>query len=112
MSDFENVILTLKDLKIHMKMRYFKRHWEETLDEIDEWGTSDWYFELNSEGTPLRQVQKYENGKTLKYDENHIEDEYGGLGDQELDLEEFKEFEISEDDFLIIWNNGDETRTA
>jgi len=33
-----------------------------------------------------------------------LEDEFGGLGDQEFDLNEFSEFEITEQEFENIWS--------
>ncbi len=53
---------------------------------------------------PIKQIEIYSNGKVLKYDEANPEDKYGFLGDQELDLDEFKEFTISKDEFESIWN--------
>ncbi len=87
------------------KMKYYKRNWEETRgDEFDNWGKSIWYFETENSGLPTKQVEVYENGKILKYDQTKLEDEFGGLGDQELDLNEFSEFEITEQEFEKIWS--------
>ncbi|WP_299673080.1 hypothetical protein [uncultured Polaribacter sp.] len=49
-------------------------------------------------------MEVYENGKALKYDQKKLEDEYGGLGDQKLDLDEFFDFEITEQEFKKHWN--------
>jgi hypothetical protein len=84
--------------------RYFKRRWEESRgDEFDHWGPSEWYFELNDDGYPVRQVERYDRGQVLKYDANRLYDEYGGLGDQALDLDELKEFEITVEEFETAW---------
>ena len=86
-------------------MKYFKRNWEETRgDEFDSWGKSIWYFETDNSGLPTKQIGVYENGKVLKYDQTNLEDEFGGLGDQEFDLNEFSEFEITEQEFENIWS--------
>jgi len=86
-------------------MKYFKRNWEDIReDEFGNWGNSIWYFETDLKGAPIRQIEKYENGKVLKYHQNHLEDDFGMLGDQELDLEEFKAFEITKDEFEKNWN--------
>ena len=88
-----------------MTVRYFKRRWDEPRgDQFDSWGLSIWYFEVDADGYPLRQIEVYENGPTLKYDASHIEDEYGALGDQPLDLSEFSAFEISQEEFVVAWS--------
>lgn len=84
---------------------YYKRKWNETRgDEFDSWGTSTWYFEVESDGYPIRQIEVYENGNRLKYDSNKTFDDYGGLGDKGIELNEFKEFEINRDEFEQEWN--------
>lgn len=87
-------------------MRYYKRKWNETRgDHFDSWGTSMYLLETDDSGLPSRQIEKYDNGIVLKYDSDKFEDEYGWLSDQELDLEEFNEFEISKIDFEKEWNS-------
>jgi len=89
----------------NMESKYFKRKWEDTRgDEYDDWGYSTWFIETDINGLPVRQIECYDNGKILKYDINNPFDDYGALGDQELDLEEFKEFEISREEFDNIWS--------
>lgn len=84
---------------------YYKRKWNETKGhEFDSWGTSIWYFEVGNDGFPIRQIELYDNGNRLKYDSDKAFDDYGGLGDQALDLDELKEFEIEQDEFEIEWN--------
>ncbi|WP_088340784.1 hypothetical protein [Robiginitalea sediminis] len=86
-------------------MAFYKRECPESRgDEFDHWGSSIWYFETRENGMPIKQIEIYSNGKVLKYDEANPEDKYGFLGDQELDLDEFKEFTISKDEFESIWN--------
>ena len=85
-------------------MKYYKRYWEETRgDSFDDWGKSIWFFETEDSGFPIKQMEVYDNGRVLKYDKTKLEDEFGGLADQKLDLEEFSEFEISKDEFEINW---------
>lgn len=89
-------------------MKYFKRNWGETRgNELEHWGTSVWYFEVLDDGSVVRQVEVYTNGPALKYDEINIEDEYGCLADQPLDLDDFAAFEIGEDEFEAAWNSAD-----
>lgn len=85
-------------------MNYYKRNWNETRgDQYDSWGKSIWYFETDNNGEVLRQIEAYENGKVLKYDNQNIEDEFGGLADQNLDLTEFVEFSIEKEEFENKW---------
>lgn len=43
------------------------------------------------------------NGKILQYDLENPENEFGGLGDQIIDFEEFAEFEITKEEFMKEW---------
>jgi hypothetical protein len=87
-------------------MRYFKRRWDESRgDQYDSWGPSNWYFEVGDDGYAVRQLEQYEGGPILKYDETHLDDEFGGLGEKPLDLEEFAAFEIDRAEFEVIWSS-------
>lgn len=87
-----------------MSRLYYKRYFDETRTEKSEfWGTCEYYFETNQNGEILRQIEVYENGKKLKYSEQSIEDEYGFLGDQLIDLLEFEKFAINKNDFEYQW---------
>ena len=87
-----------------MTTLYYKRHFEEPRTEQSEvWGTCDYYFETNQDGEVLRQIEVYENGKTLKYAEAIIEDEFGFLTDQPLELSDFENFAINKNDFELQW---------
>lgn len=88
-----------------MTVRYYKRPWDEVRgDAYDSWGCSVWFFEVGDDGYPVRQIEQYASGTVLKYDAGHIEDEFGGLGDQPLDGDEFAEFEISKEEFEAAWS--------
>lgn len=85
-------------------MRYFKRNWNETRgDQYNNWGKSIWFFETENNGEVLRQIEIYDNGKALKYDNQNNEDEFGGLANQNLDLTEFIEFTIEKEEFESKW---------
>ena len=85
-------------------MKYFKRNWNETRgDQYDSWGKSVWLFETDNNGEVLRQIEIYDNGKVLKYDNQNIEDEFGMLADQNIDLTEFTEFTIKKEEFENKW---------
>ncbi|TWI79337.1 hypothetical protein IQ13_3741 [Lacibacter cauensis] len=88
-----------------MTFNYFKRFWDESTGDplTDSWGTSTYYFETDSNGEVLRQIEVYENGKVLKYDQNNVEDEYGALSNNTLDVDEFKDFKIEKTEFEEVW---------
>ena len=85
---------------------YFKRYWNETTGDpiTDKWGYSTFYFEANSDGIVMRQIQVFDNGMILKYGPNYQEDEFGVLTDQSLDLVEFDSFKIDQSEFDRIWS--------
>ena len=87
-----------------MTTLYYKRHFDEIRTEKFEiWGTCIYFFETNQNGEILRQIEVYENEKRLKYSEDFIEDEFGFLADQKIDLSEFEEYAISKIDFEHQW---------
>jgi hypothetical protein len=87
---------------------YYKRYWEETTGEklTDSWGTSTYYFETDIKLNVLRQIQVFENDKTLKYSSEILYDKYGQLTDQPLDEEDYKDFLIDSNEFEKIWSNN------
>ena len=87
-----------------MTKRYYKRHFDENrTEQSEDWGTCEYYFETNQNGEVLRQIEVYANGKTLKYNEQFIKDEFGFLTDQPLDLFDFEKFSINKTDFEFQW---------
>jgi len=81
-------------------MHYFKRTWSESRgDKYDSWGASQWWFETDEEGYITRNLQVYQNGTALFYNNRHVEDEYGILPEDALSLSEFKDFSVSREDF-------------
>jgi hypothetical protein len=88
--------------------RYFRRRWNETRgDAHDDWGTSDWWFEVDDNGRVSRQIEVYDTGPTLRYDRNHVADERGELTQAPLPLEEFAPYEIPRNAFESAWRRGD-----
>jgi hypothetical protein len=88
-----------------MSTRWFRRRWEESRgDAFDAWGASTWFFEVGADGWPVRQVEVYDEGPTLRYGPDHDEDEYGGLGRARLDeFEDWAPWAISSEDFEEAW---------
>ena len=79
--------------------RYYRKRWEETRgDAFGEWGHSSWFFEVE-DGHATRQVERYDSGPALVYDDESDEDEYGGLTFVEFDVEEWAPFEIDAETF-------------
>lgn len=93
-------------------MKYLKQRWEEDRgDEFDFWGNSLFLFELERDKYPIRQIVYYDNGIILKYDKENMDDQYGGLTDQELDITNCEE--SSQIEFNNYWTkrNSRLTRT-
>lgn len=88
-----------------MASRWVKWRWEESRgDENDHWGPSTWLFEVDADSWPLRQIEIYDAGPTLRYGPDHDEDEYGGLGQARLDeSENWPRGEITADEFEAAW---------
>ena len=88
--------------------RFFRRPWHDSRgDEFDAWGNSIWYFEVDEDGWPVRQVEVYDNGPALRYGPGHEEDQYGGLGQTNLDDldEDWAPYAITRDAFERIWDS-------
>jgi len=86
---------------------YLKRRWNEFRgDKYDAWGKSWWYFEVNPDGSALRQIEQYDSGVSLRYGAEQNEDEYGFLSDQTVDVQD-PDFEaISAAEFELMWHQS------
>ena len=49
-------------------------------------------------------IVRFDNGKILKYSQDKLEDEFGGLGEGKFDLSEFDGIECSKNEFEENWN--------
>lgn len=60
-------------------IRYFKRRidGDDIVDRPSSWGRSSIYFETSEEGFVIRQIQLFESGVVLTYDDEHYHDDYG-----------------------------------
>jgi uncharacterized protein (DUF433 family) len=85
---------------------YFKRQWDEPTGEdlTDNWGRSTYYFETDVQFNVLRQMQIFENGKTLKYDLEYVDDKFGGLAESPIEMDGFSE--IAGDEFKQLWEKS------
>ena len=88
-----------------MITNYFKRIWSEKTGEplTNDWGTSVYYFETDDLLAVLRQVQVFENGQVLKYDREYLDDQYGGLAEKALDVEDFEPYRVNLETFEQQW---------
>ena len=90
-------------------MRYDRYRWNETRgDEYDSLGHSTHLLEVGEDEYAVRQMEIYDNETVLKYNSQHLSDEYGMLADKALDAEELKESgteNISAEEFEVIWNS-------
>ncbi|WP_066376867.1 MULTISPECIES: hypothetical protein [unclassified Anabaena] len=89
--------------------KYCKWFWDESLGgDFDAWGTSTYFLEVMAVGKDLyatRQIEVYENGNVLSYDNQHCADNYGMLCDKPLERKDLQEFGITQAEFEAVWNN-------
>lgn len=86
---------------------WFKRRRDESRDDqFDSWGAATYFFEVDEDCWPMRQVEIYDDGPALRYGPDRIEDEYGQLGDARRALEDWTGWAISEAEFERVWSSG------
>jgi hypothetical protein len=84
--------------------KYYKWFWEQCFEGgYDGWGTSTYFMEIGVDLYASRQIEVYENGNVLTYDNSHIGDNFGMLCDQKIGDSDMIEFEISKAEFEQIW---------
>ncbi|MBK1989114.1 hypothetical protein A0J48_016475 [Sphaerospermopsis aphanizomenoides BCCUSP55] len=92
--------------KLERVKKYYKWSWDVSLGgKYDEWGTSTYFMEIDSNLYARRQIEVYENGNVLFYDSSHCADDYGMLCDKKLDDPNIEEFEISQAEFEQVWHS-------
>ncbi|WP_026005768.1 hypothetical protein [Arthrobacter sp. M2012083] len=91
-----------------MTTDYFRRQWSESRgDEHASWGSATYYFEVGDDGWPIRQIEIYEAGPTLRYGPEHAEDRYGQLSQTQIRAEDWQPWAISEAEFSQAWQTRD-----
>ena len=84
---------------------YFKLRWDESRgDDYKAWGCSLWLFETDEEFWPIRQIEIYDGGQALFYDQKHDDDQYGGLGQAALEPEDVEGSRITREEFEHAWS--------
>lgn len=85
---------------------YFKR----TVEQDDglfprrgAWGNSVIYYETSEEGFVGRQIQLFESGTVLVYDENHQQDDYGVIQLEPIGRFSPNTTVITSKDFHLVW---------
>ena len=95
-----NLIASASRMAEDAGKRYFKRYWpEDRGDSYASWGGATYYFVCGDDGYPDRQIEVYDNGILLSYDDVYYSDDYGMLTDKPLDLLDFASYEIQGDTF-------------
>jgi hypothetical protein len=90
-------------------VRYYRRKWGESRgDKYDHWGPASYFFETDDDGSVVRQVEVYEGGQILRYNQKHAADAYGMLSDQPIDIKQFQPFETGKEEFERAWSPGSE----
>lgn len=86
-------------------IKHFKRvvDGDDILDRPVSWGKSAIYYETSEEGFPIRQIQVFESGVILAYDDEHYRDEYGWRDGNPICSEPPKTVAITSKDFHRIW---------
>ncbi len=86
-------------------IKYFSRRIEgdDIVDRPAEWGRSAIYFETSEEGFVGRQIQLFESGIVLAYDNNHYHDEYGWLCGMDIHPEPPNTVLITRKEFNEAW---------
>ena len=84
---------------------YFRRYWAEDSGGLCEgWGGSTFLFEVHTDGFVARQIQMFDNGAFILYDEICDQDEYGGRSTEKLDVAEYGPFRITRAEFFDRWD--------
>jgi len=88
-----------------MANRWVKFRWQESRgDQYAHWGPSTWFLEVDADTWPVRQVEVYDSGPSLRYGPGHEEDEYGALGQARVS--------DADDNWPFVWISSDEFEAA
>ena len=80
--------------------RFFRRR----APSISGWGGSTFLFEVHADGWVSRQIQVFDDGRFILYDEIVDQDAYGGRSTERLDGREYESFRITKAEFFQYWD--------
>jgi hypothetical protein len=84
---------------------YYRRYWSGDSGGLCKgWGGSTFLFEVHNDGCVSRQIQLFDDGRFILYDEICDEDAYGARSTVRLDGIEYDSFRISQEEFFQHWN--------
>jgi len=66
---------------------------------------------VDDDGNAKRQIEAYNSGVILRYDEHHSEDEYGGLSQVTFEPGEPECLVLSQSEFEEAWHSAAENRS-
>ncbi len=64
------------------------------------------FLRVHPDGYVARQIEMFDNGTLLLYDETIDEDHYGGRSIMTLDFDEYDEFSIDRKEFMANWKTS------
>jgi hypothetical protein len=84
---------------------YYRRYWAEDSGGLCAgWGGSTFLFEVHADGWVSRQIQVFDDGRFILYDEIVDQDAYGGRSTERLDGREYESFRITKAEFFQYWD--------
>ena len=86
-------------------VKYFKRRvcGDDVVPRPAAWGGSAIYYETSEEGFPIRQIQMFESGVVLAYDDEHYHDDYGWRDGNPIYTEPPVTVAITSQEFHRVW---------
>lgn len=84
---------------------YYERYWADDSGGLcTGWGGSTFLFETHVDGWVARQIQRFDNGNIILYDEIVTEDAFGGRSTVPLELADFAQSRTTRDSFYQYWD--------
>lgn len=86
-------------------IKYFRRRidGDDIVERPANWGRSAIYFETSGEGFVIRQIQMFQSGVVLAYDDSHYHDDYGWRWGIDIQPEPPVTVPITSEEFHQVW---------